>query len=73
MDKFFLSRLSFSVKARYVVSVGWASLSAKSAVQNVGVALNYCFACMHETQVSKNLNFEVSFLSLVLSPLRSFL
>lgn len=55
-----------------MVSVGSASLSAKSAVQNVGVALKDCFARMHETQVSKNLNFEVSFLSLVLSLLRSF-
>lgn len=56
-----------------MVSVGSASLSAKSTVQNVGVALKDCFACMHKTQVSKNLNFEVSFLSLVLSLLRSFL
>lgn len=55
-----------------MVSGGSASLSVKSAVQNVGVALKDCFACMPETQVSKNLNFEVSFLSLVLSLLRSF-
>lgn len=55
-----------------MVSVGLASLSAKSTVQNVGVALKDYFARMHETQVSKNLNFEVSFLSLVLSLLRSF-
>lgn len=56
-----------------MISVGLASLSAKFAVQNVGVALKDCFACMHETQVSTNLHFEVSFLSLVLSLLRSFL